>query len=108
MFAASLEDLQCAQFRPEVVSVSRGAGVSTGWFLNVLASCDCEESAAGLADLPAVVEGTGPAPLSFPRLFAAARHQLRADDACRDQLLGALRPAVRRSFSRVRRRRISM
>jgi len=57
------------QFRLEVVSVSRGAGVSTGRFLSVLAPADREALAAELADLPTADRNTVPAQLSFPPLL---------------------------------------
>ncbi|MFE9939116.1 lantibiotic dehydratase [Streptomyces hirsutus] len=76
--SASLGDLQHGQFRLEVVSVSRGAGVSTGRFLSVLASTDREVLAAELADLPAADGNTVPAQLSFPPLLPESAHVTRA------------------------------
>lgn len=76
--AASLEELQRGQFRVEVVSVSRGAGVSTGRFLSVLAPADREALAAELADLPAADGNTVPAQLSFPPLLSESAHVTRS------------------------------
>ena len=76
--AASLEELQRGQFRVEVVSVSRGAGVSTGRFLSVLSSADREALAAELADLPAADGNTMPAQLSFPPLLSESAHVTRS------------------------------
>jgi thiopeptide-type bacteriocin biosynthesis protein len=76
--AASLDDLQRGRFRLEVVSVSRGVGVSTGRFLGVLAPEDRKALAAGLADVPATDEDTLPAQLSFPPLLPASAHVTRA------------------------------
>ncbi|MFG3662530.1 lantibiotic dehydratase [Streptomyces sp. NPDC047706] len=76
--AASLEDLQRGQFRVEVVSVSRGAAVSTGRFLSVLSSADREALAAELADLPAADGNTMPAQLSFPPLLSESAHVTRS------------------------------
>ncbi|CAO0832431.1 Lantibiotic dehydratase OS=Streptomyces microflavus OX=1919 GN=Smic_64470 PE=4 SV=1 [Streptomyces microflavus] len=65
--AASLEDLQAARrVRLEVVSVSRGAGVSTGRFLGVLAPSERQALTTELADLPAADSDTVSAQLSFP------------------------------------------
>ncbi|WP_327367975.1 lantibiotic dehydratase [Streptomyces sp. NBC_01217] len=75
--AASLEELQRGRFRLEMVSVSRGAGVSTGRFLSVLAPADREALAAELADLPAADGNTMPAQLSFPPLLPASAHVTR-------------------------------
>ncbi|WP_043681076.1 lantibiotic dehydratase [Streptomyces xylophagus] len=76
--AASLRELQCGRFRLEVVSVSRGAGVSTGRFLSVLAPGDRQALAAELAALPAVDGNTVPAQLSFPPLLPESTHVTRA------------------------------
>ncbi|WP_307111302.1 lantibiotic dehydratase [Streptomyces demainii] len=76
--AASLEDLQRGRFRLEVMSVSRGAGVSTGRFLSVLASADREALAAELADLPTADGNTVPAQFSFPPLLAESAHVTRS------------------------------
>ncbi|MFE9241896.1 lantibiotic dehydratase [Streptomyces sp. NPDC007007] len=76
--AASVEDLQGGRFRLEVVSVSRGAGVSTGRFLGVLAPSKRQDLAAELADLPAGDSDTMPAQLSFPPLLPESAHVTRA------------------------------
>ncbi|MFE3635975.1 lantibiotic dehydratase [Streptomyces sp. NPDC059168] len=76
--AASLEELQRGWFRLEVVSVSRGAGVSTGRFLRVLAPADRDALVAELADLPAADGNTVPAQLSFPPLLSESAHVTRA------------------------------
>ncbi|WP_327315744.1 lantibiotic dehydratase [Streptomyces sp. NBC_01235] len=72
--AASLEELQRGRFRLEAVSVSRGAGVSTGRFLSVLAPADREALVTELADLPAADGNTMPAQLSFPPLLPESAH----------------------------------
>ncbi|MEV0177085.1 lantibiotic dehydratase [Streptomyces sp. NPDC050803] len=76
--AVSLEELQRGRFRLEVVSVSRGVGVSTGRFLSVLAPADREALAAELADLPAADGNTVPAQLSFPPLLSESAHVTRS------------------------------
>lgn len=76
--AASLEELQRGRFRLEIVSVSRGAGVSSGRFLSVLSPGDREALAAELADLPAADGNTVPAQLSFPPLIPESAHVTRA------------------------------
>ncbi|WP_428934790.1 lantibiotic dehydratase [Streptomyces sp. ACT015] len=76
--AASLEELQRGHFRLEVASVSRGAGVSTGRFLSVLAPVDREALVAELADLPPADGNTVPAQLSFPPLFPESTHITRS------------------------------
>lgn len=76
--AASLAALRQGRFRLEVVSVSRGVGVSTGRFLGVLAPDDREALAAELSDLPVADGGTVPAQLSFPPLNAETAHVTRA------------------------------
>ena len=76
--APSLRELQHGQFRLEVVSVSRGVGVSTGRFLSVLAPGDRQALAAELADLPAADGNTLPAQLSFPPLLPESAHVTRA------------------------------
>lgn len=75
--AASLEDLQRGRFRLEVVSVSRGAGVSTGRFLGVLAPSERQALTAELADLPAADSDTVSAQLSFPPLLPESAHVTR-------------------------------
>lgn len=76
--AASLKDLQRGRFQLEVVSVSRGAGVSTGRFLDVLAPSERQALATELADLPAADSDTVPAQLSFPPLLPESAHVTRA------------------------------
>ncbi|MFF5335396.1 lantibiotic dehydratase [Streptomyces sp. NPDC013181] len=76
--AAGLEELQRGRFRLEVLSVSRGAGVSTGRFLAVLDPAHRQALAAELADLPAADGNTVPAQLSFPPLLPASAHVTRA------------------------------
>ncbi|MCT2594493.1 lantibiotic dehydratase [Streptomyces sp. N2-109] len=76
--AGSTEDLQHGRFRLEVVSVSRGIGVTTGRFLSVLAPEDRERLALELADLPTADVGTVPAQLSFPPLLPTSAHVTRA------------------------------
>lgn len=76
--AASAEELQSGRFRLEVVSVSRGVGVTTGRFLSVLAPKDRESLATELTDLPAADAGTVPAQLSFPPLLPTSAHVTRA------------------------------
>ncbi|WP_240800413.1 lantibiotic dehydratase [Streptomyces sp. ICN441] len=76
--AAGLEELQRGRFRLEMVSVSRGVGVSTGRFLSVLAPADREALAAELADLPAADGNTMPAQLSFPPLLSESAHVTRS------------------------------
>lgn len=76
--AASLGELQRGRFRLEVVSVSRGVGVSTGRFLGVLAPADREALIVELADLPAADGNTVPAQLSFPPLLSESAHVTRS------------------------------
>ncbi|MFJ9894255.1 lantibiotic dehydratase [Streptomyces sp. NPDC091280] len=76
--APSPEELQRGRFRLEVMSVCRGAGVSTGRFLSVLSPADRQALAAELADLPTADGNTVPAQLSFPPLLSASAHVTRA------------------------------
>lgn len=76
--AVSLEDLQRGRFRLEVVSVSRGAGVSTGRFLGVLAPSERQSLSTELADLPAADSNTVSAQLCFPPLLPESTHVTRA------------------------------
>ncbi|MGS2588551.1 lantibiotic dehydratase [Streptomyces hebeiensis] len=78
VYAASLEELQRGRFRLEVVSVSRGVGVSTGRFLSVLAPAEREALVTELADLPAADGNTMPAQLSFPPLLPKSAHVTRS------------------------------
>ncbi|MFI6287405.1 lantibiotic dehydratase [Streptomyces sp. NPDC051018] len=76
--SASLEELRRGRFRLEVVSVSRGSGVSTGRFLSVLEHAAREALSAELADLPTADSDTVPAQLSFPPLLPESAHVTRA------------------------------
>ncbi|MFD4211231.1 lantibiotic dehydratase, partial [Micromonospora tulbaghiae] len=60
---------------------SRGAGVSTGRFLDVLAPPERQALATELADLPAADSDTVPAQLSFPPLLPESAHVTRAPQA---------------------------
>ncbi|MFD0900116.1 lantibiotic dehydratase [Actinomadura sediminis] len=75
--AADRRALERGRFTIEVVSVSRGAGVSCGRFLNVLAAQDQAVLAEGLAHLPGTDSGTLAAQLSFPPLDPATTHVTR-------------------------------
>ncbi|CAL9312679.1 hypothetical protein SUDANB180_02621 [Streptomyces sp. enrichment culture] len=77
VLTAGIEDLQRGQFRLEITSVSRGAGVSTGRFLGVLAPDDRDALAAELSDLPTADSKTVPAQLSFPPLLPESAHVTR-------------------------------
>ncbi|WP_413755160.1 lantibiotic dehydratase [Streptomyces sp. MMBL 11-3] len=74
--AASVEDLDRGRFRLEIVSISRGAGVSCGRFLSVLAPDDHAALAAELSGLPAA-DDTVPVQLSFPPLLPQSAHVTR-------------------------------
>ncbi|MEO3972337.1 lantibiotic dehydratase [Streptomyces sp. CAU 1734] len=75
--SAGLEELRRGRFRLEIVSVSRGAGVSTGRFLGVLEPGDREALSAELAGLPTADSDTVPAQLSFPPLLPESAHVTR-------------------------------
>ncbi|MGW1279863.1 lantibiotic dehydratase [Streptomyces tsukubensis] len=75
--SASPEELQRGRFRLEIVSVSRGAGVSTGRFLSVLEPADREALSMELAELPTADSDTVPAQLSFPPLLPESAHVTR-------------------------------
>ncbi|MFF5011255.1 lantibiotic dehydratase [Streptomyces phaeochromogenes] len=75
--AASVEELERGRFQLEVVSVSRGAGVSSGRFLSVLAPDDRAAMAAELSNLPAADADTVPVQLSFPPLLPESAHVTR-------------------------------
>lgn len=76
--ATSREDLESGRFRLEIVSVSRGVGVSTGRFLTVLPPDDRDALASVLAELPAADGETVVAQLSFPPLLPDSAHVARA------------------------------
>ncbi|GGZ24831.1 hypothetical protein GCM10010387_17820 [Streptomyces inusitatus] len=75
--SAGSEDLRRGRFRLEIVSVSRGVGVSTGRFLSVLEPADREALSTELADLPTADGDTVPAQLSFPPLLPESAHVTR-------------------------------
>ncbi|WP_344405083.1 lantibiotic dehydratase [Streptomyces longisporus] len=75
--AASAVDLQSGRFRLEIVSVSRGVGVTSGRFLSVLSPADRTALETELADLPAADGATVPAQLSFPPLLPTSAHVTR-------------------------------
>ncbi|MGW2523964.1 lantibiotic dehydratase [Streptomyces sp. NPDC001617] len=75
--AASVGDLQSGRFRLEILSVSRGVGVTSGRFLRVLAPATRTALATELADLPAADDTTVPAQLSFPPLLPTSAHVTR-------------------------------
>ncbi|MEX2985698.1 lantibiotic dehydratase [Streptomyces sp. C36] len=76
--AASTATLKKGDFLLEVVSVSRGAGVSSGRFLSVLDARGRAALAQELADLPAADRFTVPAQISFPPLDPGTAHVARA------------------------------
>jgi len=76
--AADQQALQRGNFRLEIMTLSRAAGVVTGRFLSVLHSQDRERLAAELADLPGGDPDTVAAQLSFPPLDPATTHVTRA------------------------------
>ncbi len=78
VYAVSPADLRRGRFRLEVVSVSRGAGVSTGRFLDVLSPSDRAALTTELAGLPAADGATAPVQLSFPALLPESAHVARA------------------------------
>ncbi|MET9611774.1 lantibiotic dehydratase [Kitasatospora indigofera] len=75
--AASTADLERGRFQLEVVSVSRGAGVGTGRFLQVLDPAHRAAFVAELADLPGADRNTVAAQLSFPPLEPDTAHVTR-------------------------------
>ncbi|MGV9271317.1 lantibiotic dehydratase [Kitasatospora sp. NPDC003701] len=75
--AASAADLERGRFQLEVVSASRGAGVGTGRFLQVLDPDHRAALAAELADLPGADRNTVAAQLSFPPLDPDTAHVTR-------------------------------
>lgn len=76
--ADSAISLNNGDFQLEVVSVSRGAGVSSGRFLRVLEPTDRAALEADLADLPGGDDNTIAAQLSFPPLIADTAHVTRS------------------------------
>lgn len=76
--AADTADLQRGDFRLELVSVSRGAGVGTGRFLHVLAPQGRAALSDELAALPSADDNTVTAQLSFPPLVATTAHVARS------------------------------
>lgn len=79
--APSTDALDCGDFKLEIVSVSRGAGVGIGRFLSVLDKRDSELLLAELADLPGADDNTRPAQLSFMPLVSATAHVARSPRA---------------------------
>ncbi|MFI8490172.1 lantibiotic dehydratase [Streptomyces rubrogriseus] len=75
--AAGVDELRRGRFRLEVVSVSRGAGVTAGRFLGVLTPDDRAALAAELSGLPAADGDTVPVQLSFPPLLPDSAHVTR-------------------------------
>ncbi|MGI5353027.1 lantibiotic dehydratase [Streptomyces sp. CA-250714] len=76
--APSADELDSGRFQLEVMSVSRGVGVTMGRFLGVLAPQDREVLAAELSELPTADARTLPAQLSFPPLLPSSAHVTRA------------------------------
>ncbi|WP_089227176.1 lantibiotic dehydratase [Actinacidiphila glaucinigra] len=76
--ATGVADLRRGRFRLEVASVSRGAGVSIGRFLDILRPGERAALYAELADLPAGDSKTVPAQVSFPPLLPQTAHVARA------------------------------
>jgi thiopeptide-type bacteriocin biosynthesis protein len=75
--ATSQRALQRGDFRLEIVTVSRAAGVLTGRFLSVLPEQDQAALAAGWAHLPGGDRDTETVQLSFPPLDPATAHVTR-------------------------------
>ncbi|MEV6684550.1 lantibiotic dehydratase [Streptomyces sp. NPDC051130] len=75
---ADLAALERGAFELEVVSVSRGAGVSTGRFLSVLDDAGRAALTAQLAELPTSDQHTIPVQLSYPPLAPETAHVTRA------------------------------
>ncbi|MEV5984920.1 lantibiotic dehydratase [Streptomyces sp. NPDC052051] len=78
LHAVSLREAQRGRFTVEVASVSRGAGVTTGRFADVLGPAEREALCAELTDLPTADAGTDPAQLSFPPLLPDTAHVTRS------------------------------
>ncbi len=77
LHAATLDMLRRGDFRVEVTTVSRAAGVLTGRFLTVLEPQDAAALAVGLAGLPCCDQDTIAVQLSFPPLDPATAHVTR-------------------------------
>ncbi|MCY0932102.1 lantibiotic dehydratase [Streptomyces sp. H27-H1] len=75
--AADTAALERGVFMLEVLSVSRGAGVSTGRFLSALDQPGAEILTADLANLPTGDTGTIPVQLSYPPLDPRDAHVTR-------------------------------
>ena len=75
--ATDQQALARGDFRLEIVTVSRAAGVVTGRFLPVLGAEDRQQLAASLAALPGGDRDTVAAQLSFPPLDPATAHVTR-------------------------------
>ncbi|MEV7027191.1 lantibiotic dehydratase [Kitasatospora sp. NPDC093558] len=78
LHAGSQRDLDRGDFRLEVVSVSRAAGVSVGRFLHLLKPEHRVAWTRVLANLPVMDEHTVTAQLSFPPLDPATGHVARS------------------------------
>ncbi|MEU5839620.1 lantibiotic dehydratase [Streptomyces diacarni] len=76
--ADSVKGLERGDFRLEVVSVSRGAGVGMGRFLDTLPEREGSLIAAELSDLPTADPNTVAAQLSFSPLVAETAHVARS------------------------------
>ncbi|MFF3640441.1 lantibiotic dehydratase [Streptomyces sp. NPDC002564] len=76
--AHSTVQLERGDFHLEVVSVSRGAGVGLGRFIDTVEPGQRGLLKAELADLPTADGHTMPAQLSFPPLVAETAHVARA------------------------------
>ncbi|MDQ8706951.1 lantibiotic dehydratase [Streptomyces sp. LHD-70] len=76
--ADSAEGLEHGAFQLEVVSVSRGAGVGMGRFVDTLPEWERALITAELADLPTADSNTVAAQLSFSPLVAETAHVARA------------------------------
>ncbi|MFD5425342.1 lantibiotic dehydratase [Streptomyces sp. NPDC127084] len=76
--AASVTGLQRGDFRLEVGSVSRGAGVGIGRFLNVVTGAGRASLITELSDLPGGDDTTVAAQLSFPPLDPTTAHIARS------------------------------
>lgn len=75
--ASDMAALDSGAFELEVVSVSRGAGVTSGRFLSVLEGAGRDALCAELADLPTSDQDTIPVQLSYPPLAPESAHVTR-------------------------------